>query len=242
MYLPGFLRLSKTLKKPFNVKHPRKIAQAAALATQLEEMLRRLQSGDADKWYRRAHGSHNIHTKTCIHTSIHIYTYIRKIHIQIVCVCVRVCVCVCVCVCVSGCVGGWVCGCVRVRGCGCGCGCGRGCAINGAQSVDSPKDTGGKRPDRCCAIRIERRFRNCTWTRAFEYATCTEAMGLQAVLDLLQPETFTTPAGELHGNFSVRFPHKNTPATHLRSHTRLRRSTRPTSQSCAALFRTSYDR
>ena len=98
--------------------------------------------------------------------------------------------------------------------------------------------------NRCCAIRIERRFRNCTWTRAFEYATCTEAMGLQAVLDLLQPETFTTPAGELHGNFSVRFPHKT--RTGLQAicavTKQLRRSTQPTSQNCAALFRTSYDR
>jgi hypothetical protein len=43
-------------------------------------------------------------------------------------------------------------------------------------------------------------------------------MGLQAVLDLLQPETFTTPAGELHGNFGVRLPldtHIRTASNHL---------------------------
>ena len=113
-----------------------------------------------------------------------------------------------------------------------------------SSKASTVQDTGGNRPDRCCAIRIERRFRNCTWTRAFEYATCTEAMGLQAVLDLLQPETFTTPAGELHGNFSVRFPHKTRTGlqTICAVTNNLRRSTRPTSQSCAALFRTSYDR
>ena len=106
--MPGFLRLSKTLQKPFNIKHPRTIGQAAALATRLEEMLCWLQSGDADKWCRAPKAEKvDIHIHTYIHTHTHtyIYVYVYAYGYEYMCtyVCMYVCMYVCIYVCMYEC-------------------------------------------------------------------------------------------------------------------------------------------
>ena len=56
---------------------------------------------------------------------------------------------------------------------------------------------------RLCAIRMERRFTDCTFAEAMEKIRDEGGLKLQDLLELLQPETFTV--GE-DGNFAVRTP------------------------------------
>ena len=56
---------------------------------------------------------------------------------------------------------------------------------------------------RLCAIRLERRFTDCTFAEAMEKCRDEGGLKLQDLLDLLQPETFTV--GD-DGNFVVRMP------------------------------------
>jgi len=56
---------------------------------------------------------------------------------------------------------------------------------------------------RLCAIRMERRFTDCTFAEAMTMIRAEGGLKLQVLLELLQPETFTV--GE-DGNFAVRTP------------------------------------
>ena len=56
---------------------------------------------------------------------------------------------------------------------------------------------------RLCAIRMERRFTDCTFAEAMTMIRGEGGLKLQVLLELLQPETFTV--GE-DGNFAVRTP------------------------------------
>ena len=56
---------------------------------------------------------------------------------------------------------------------------------------------------RLCAIRMERRFTDCTFAEAMTMIRDEGGLKLQDLLDLLPPETFTV--GE-DGNFAVRTP------------------------------------
>ena len=56
---------------------------------------------------------------------------------------------------------------------------------------------------RLCAIRMERRFTDCTFAEAMTMIRDEGGLKLQVLLELLQPETFTV--GE-DGNFAVRTP------------------------------------
>ena len=56
---------------------------------------------------------------------------------------------------------------------------------------------------RLCAIRMERRFTNCTFAEAMTKIRGEGGLKLQDLLDLLEPDVFTV--GE-DGNFAVRTP------------------------------------
>ena len=60
-----------------------------------------------------------------------------------------------------------------------------------------------QRPCRLCAIRMERRFTNCTFAEAMTKIRGEGGLKLQDLLDLLEPDVFTV--GE-DGNFAVRTP------------------------------------